>query len=166
VTPDLLVLGKGMTSGYVPIAAVAIAASLYGPLSAHSFPFNLTNDGHPLAMAAGLAVLDELVSNDIFQVVRARGSYLQAELTSAIGDLSSVVRIRGAGLMLGIELQSEHGEPWQYWPGLETLRLDLEERGLLISTGRSAIILAPPLIISEEECLEIVQIVKSALEAI
>jgi adenosylmethionine-8-amino-7-oxononanoate aminotransferase len=119
VKPDMVVLGKGLSAGYFPLAALAVSAEIYAELARteHRIGFlnGSTTDGHPVGMAAGLAVLD---------VITAPGF-----------------------LLMGLELVDAEGRPWDVGE-VNRLRLACRDNGLLTSFSRGVMPLLPPLTIS------------------
>jgi adenosylmethionine-8-amino-7-oxononanoate aminotransferase len=164
IQPDILMLGKGLTSGYAPIAALAVTEEIYqGAISAFPdvLPSSSTNDGHPLSMAAGLAVLDILSDGSVFENVRLRGAQL-GELLAELEAESTCVRATvGQGLMHFVEL-CDGEDPWD----LESMRLlsvECEERGMLIDRVGNRVIITPPLVSTSEECKEMADILFDAI---
>jgi acetylornithine/N-succinyldiaminopimelate aminotransferase len=139
-------LAKGLGSG-VPIGAVVA-----GPKAAHIFqPGNhgTTFGGNPLSVRAGVETIRIMEEEGLLANAARVGAHLQAALQRELGGLEGVKDIRGRGLMLGVELTRPCG----------VLVNQCAEAGLLISvTADSVIRLVPPLILSEAEADEIVQI--------
>jgi len=153
--PDVLLLSKGISSGYAPLAAIVTTAEVLAAALARPdavLPHGSTADGNPVSAAAGLAVLDELADGRVLENVRARGDQLSARLA----ELPAVLRVRGRGLMLGVDLDLTA-------EAVAELRLRCREAGLLVSTAGSTMILTPPLVITAEECDELVGIVSASL---
>ena len=159
VTPDLMSLAKGINSGYLPLAAVAMREAVYEPFRSNLDGFiatGSTNNGNPICCASGLATLDVLEREDIVARARANGKYM-FEKFSQLYDNPIVGNIRGAGLLMAVELVSDRDRktpiPKQTWELIEG-RLALS--GLILgSTGGDGIGgnigIAPPLTIGTEE---------------
>jgi 4-aminobutyrate---pyruvate transaminase len=166
VFPDMIVLGKGLTSGYVPLAALALNDDIYesaaNAADGSPFPLGSTTDGHPLAMAAGLAVLEVLERDGVLGRVEAVGGYLAARLRELAAEVAAIADVRGLGLMWAIDLAEEDGTPWTV-PQLDELRLAVEERGVLVSVVLGAITIAPPLTITFDEIDEVVTALEGEL---
>ncbi|WNV85137.1 aminotransferase class III-fold pyridoxal phosphate-dependent enzyme [Umezawaea sp. Da 62-37] len=146
--PDMLLLSKAISAGYTPLAAIATTAEILAGALARPdvvFPHGSTADGNPVSAAAGLAVLDELADGVVLENVRARG----AQLTAGLAALPSVLRVRGRGLMLGVDLELPA-------EAVAELRLRCREAGLLVSTAGSTVIVTPPLVITAADCDELV----------
>jgi len=146
IQPDVMPLAKGLGSG-VPIGAVVC-----GPRAADVLkPGNhgTTFGGNPLAMRAGVETLRIMEEDRLLDNAAHLGTLLMAGLQRELGGLSGVVDIRGAGLMIGIELDRPCGE----------LLGRAAEAGLLLSvTADKVIRLLPPLIFTEADVAETLRI--------
>jgi acetylornithine/N-succinyldiaminopimelate aminotransferase len=146
IVPDVMPLAKGLGSG-VPIGAVVVgpkAMNVFGPGN-HGTTFG----GNPLSMRAGVETLRIMQEDGVMANAERVGGHLKASLQRELGKLPGVKEIRGAGLMLGIELDRPCG----------VLLNRAAEAGLLLSvTADSVIRLVPPLILTVEEANQIVAI--------
>ncbi|MDP4302919.1 aspartate aminotransferase family protein [Leptothrix discophora] len=144
IVPDVMPLAKGLGSG-VPIGAVVC-----GPRAAGIFqPGNhgTTFGGNPLSMRAGIETLKIMEDDGLLANAERVGAHLQRSLAEAFAGLSGVVEVRGAGLMIGIELDRPCGE----------ILNRAVEAGLLLSVTADRVVrLVPPLILTEVEADEIV----------
>ena len=144
IVPDVMPLAKGLGSG-VPIGAVVCgpkAAAIFGPGN-HGTTFG----GNPLAMRAGVETLRIMEEEGLLANAAHIGALLKAGFEREFAGLGGVKEIRGAGLMIGIELDRPCGD---------LLRMACEA-GLLISvTAERVIRLLPSLIISADEAAQIV----------
>lgn len=144
--PDVMTLAKALGNG-VPIGACLAgdeAAEVLAPGN-HGSTFG----GNPLACAAANAVIDVIEENGLVERAAQLGERIRGGLETAVGSLEGVREIRGAGLMIGIELAGE-------CPSLVKEALD---KGLLINvTAGNVIRLLPPYILSDEEADRIVEI--------
>ena len=144
IVPDVMPLAKGLGSG-VPIGAIVVgprAVDVLGPGN-HGTTFG----GNPLAMRAGVETLRIMEEDGLLAHAAAVGEVLRAGLVRELGSLAGVKDIRGAGLMIGIELDRPCG----------VLLARAAQAGLLISvTADSVIRLVPPLILSAGEAEQIV----------
>lgn len=138
VAPDILVLGKGLAGG-MPIGATLLHER-FGPLPPRSH--GSTFGGNPLACAAGLATLEVLTALDLPAQASVKGDYLRQHLYTRLHDRPQVRAVRGAGLMVGIELKG------RVTPVLQ----QLQDRGILaLPAGPTVLRLLPPLIITQTE---------------
>jgi adenosylmethionine-8-amino-7-oxononanoate aminotransferase len=159
-TPDMVVLGKGLSAGYFPLAALAVTEQIFAELAdpAHwlGFPNGSTTDGHPIGMAAGLAVLDIITASGFFSGVTATGEFVKDLIRESLPVMPGVRGVRGEGLMLGVELADEEGTPWS-GADVDRLRATCLDNGLLTSTSQGIMPLMPPLTITRDECVELVE---------
>ncbi len=146
ITPDVMPLAKGLASG-VPVGAVVA-----GPKAADIFqPGNhgTTFGGNPLAMRAALETLRVVQEDGLLDNAARVGDVLKHALEKALAGEAGVKEIRGQGLMLGIELVRP----------CAALALRALHAGLLISvTSGNVVRLLPPLIMREDEALEVARI--------
>lgn len=139
IKPDIVTLAKGLGGG-VPIGAILSdeeTATGFAP-GDHGSTFG----GNPLACAAALAVLDEYEESGLVDAAAKRGEQLQSALRGLAGELPEIIReVRGAGLMIGIELSV---------PRAVAVKTAMMDKGYLIgSVGDSVLRLLPPLILPE-----------------
>ena len=153
IQPDVMPLAKGLGSG-VPIGAVVC-----GPRAANIFkPGNhgTTFGGNPLSMRAGIETLRIMEEEGLLENAAAVGAHLKATLERELAGVAGVTEVRGAGLMLGIELDRPCG----------VVLTRALEAGLLLSvTADSVVRLVPPLILTAAEADEIVAILVPLIEA-
>jgi acetylornithine aminotransferase len=150
VLPDVITLAKGLGGG-LPIGAclgVGAAAELFAP-GDHGSTFG----GNPVSCAAGLAVLDTIVAENLLDQVSRVGQYLARGLAEL--DAGHIASVRGTGLWLGIVLDG---------PGAEELTAAAARHGLLINAPKADVIrLAPPLILTEQDVDEALPRLRSAI---
>ncbi len=108
VQPDLLVFAKGVSGGYAPLGGFAVRAELLEPFVEGSgrFEHNFTYAGHPVACAAGAAVLKILIRERLVERVAALETPFFDALRDVLGDVDLVGDVRGCGLLAGVELVS------------------------------------------------------------
>ncbi len=145
IVPDVMTVAKGLANG-VPIGACLAhgkAADLMIPGS-HGSTFG----GNQLACAAASAVIKTIEDEGLVAKAETLGSKILADLADALEDVAGVEEIRGQGLLIGIELDRNCGD-------LVTAAL---EKGLLINvTADKVIRLLPPLVMSDEQCDEMIE---------
>jgi acetylornithine aminotransferase len=153
IVPDVMPLAKGLGSG-VPIGAVVTGPKASGVLGPGNH--GTTFGGNPLSMRAGVETLRIMREDGVMENAAAVGARLKAGLERELGALPGVKEIRGAGLMLGIELDRPCG----------VLLGRAAEAGLMISvTADSVIRLVPPLILSADEADQIVALLSPVVKA-
>ena len=164
VTPDMMVVAKGLTNGAVPMGAVIAKNHLYeafmnGPEHLIEFFHGYTYSAHPLACAAGLATLDTYAEEGLLTRAQQVQSYF-AEAIHALKGEPNVIDVRNIGLVGGIELSPLPGEPAKRAFGVF---LDCYAEGVLLRTTGDTIALSPPLIIEREHIDRIVGTIRAAL---
>jgi adenosylmethionine-8-amino-7-oxononanoate aminotransferase len=165
VSPDLLCLAKGLTGGYLPLAATLATERIYeGFLGAYedwrTFFHGHTYTGNPLACAAALANLDVFEEERTIERLQPKIALLQ-DLLNEVGAMPEVAEIRSCGFMVGIDL-GEHD------PALRLghqVTLEARNRGAIIRPLGDVVILMPPLAISETELRSLVEITAASIEA-
>lgn len=164
IAPDILCIAKGLGAGYQPIGAMLCSKAIYDAIAGGSgfFQHGHTYLGHPVAAAAGLAVLQELLDRDLVAQVQARGAYFETALRARFAQHPHVGDIRGRGLFWGIEFVAERDGKTPFDPALGVagkLKKAAFDEGLVCypmagtRDGRQGdhVLLAPPFIASEAE---------------
>jgi putrescine aminotransferase len=150
LTPDILVTAKGITSGYIPLGAVLVSGQVGEHLDRghDGFPIGYTYTGHPTACAVALANLDIIEREGLVERSRSAGERALAEL-APLAVLPAVVEVRGAGLMIGVELSRE--TPAGAEIGANVSRAARDEHGVIVRAHESVLSLSPPLSLSDDE---------------
>ncbi len=152
IMPDVMTLAKGLGNG-VPIGACVAkgkAAELFQPGN-HGSTFG----GNPLSCAAANAVVDTIIKDNLCQRAEQLGERLIKGFQKQLGELSAVKSIRGKGLMLGIELDRDCPE---------LVQLALQKHCLINVTAGRVVRLLPPLILSDEQADNIIDVVSSLIK--
>jgi adenosylmethionine-8-amino-7-oxononanoate aminotransferase len=165
VSPDLMCLAKGLTGGYLPLAATLATERIYeGFLGWHeeyrTFFHGHTYTGNPLACAAALANLDAFWSERTIVRLQPKIRFLHDQLRE-VAALPEVAEVRGRGFMVGIDL-GEHD------PGLRLghrVAMEARRRGAIIRPLGDVVVLMPPLAISKRDLRRLVEITAAAIEA-
>ncbi len=174
--PDIVVLSKGLSSGYAPLGAIAAPQRIVGPvLDMGGFLHGHTYGGNPVACAAGLAVLSEIDRLGLIGNAAAMGKVLTDELASLSQRFPFVCDIRGKGLLIGADIYAdpEAKRPLPRAANANLRLIDLAfERGLNIYSRRVGggpesdnFMVCPPLIVTREDIGEIIAILAGALDA-
>jgi beta-alanine--pyruvate transaminase len=167
VTPDLMTLAKGMTSGLIPMGAVLVRKEIYdammqGPEHLIEFAHGYTYSGHPVACAAALGAIETYRDEDPFARAHGLAGYWEDAVHSLKG-LPHVIDVRNLGLIGAIELEAMPGEATRR---AFSAFLAAFEKGLLIRTTGDIIALSPPLIISRAEIDQIVETLSDVLKGL
>jgi adenosylmethionine-8-amino-7-oxononanoate aminotransferase len=175
VEPDMILVGKGIASGYAPLGAVLVSAHVVEAIEHGSgaFVHGFTYQAHPVSTAAGNAVLDCLESQKLFDRVVPAGNSLRQAL-SPLQSHPNVGDVRGLGLLLGIEFVKNKTtrEPFPREQDIaEKIRQACLEENVLTYPTQGCVdglrgdhvLLAPPFTISPEECVLIAHALQSAV---
>jgi adenosylmethionine-8-amino-7-oxononanoate aminotransferase len=164
VRPDLMVVGKGIAGGYLPLAATvasgAVARAFEGPdLSEMTLYHGHSFSGNALACAVATRHLQLIDEWDVLANVRARADQLAAGLGAQVAKLPGVAEVRGRGLMAGIELAPPaDGLRWG-----RKVSAACVERGVLIRPLGDVIVTVPMLTSTEDEIDRIVETLAAAI---
>jgi adenosylmethionine-8-amino-7-oxononanoate aminotransferase len=165
VSPDLLCLAKGLTGGYLPLAATLATERIYegflgAPEEYRTFFHGHTYTGNPLACAAALASLDAFEQERTLERLQPKIELLR-ELLDEVEAMPEVAEVRARGVMVGIDL-GKHD------PALRLghrVTLEARRRGAIVRPLSDVVVLMPPLSISEGELRELVAIVSESIRA-
>jgi adenosylmethionine---8-amino-7-oxononanoate aminotransferase len=165
VAPDLMCLAKGITGGYLPLAATLATERIYeGFLGEHAefrtFFHGHTYTGNPLACAAAVATLDVFREERTMERLQGKIALLE-ELLEPIAAHESVREVRRCGFMVGIEL-CEHPLPVRIG---HRVTLEARRRGAIIRPLGDVVVLMPPLSISREDLTRLVSVTAEAIDA-
>jgi adenosylmethionine-8-amino-7-oxononanoate aminotransferase len=166
VTPDLMCVAKGLTGGYLPLAATLATEDVYRSFLGEFAEFKTffhghTYTGNPLACAAALATLEVLESEHVIERLADKIDLLGTLLAEHVAPLRAVGEIRHRGFMTGIELS---GFGYEERIGHQ-VTLAARERGAIIRPLGDVVVLMPPLSISDDELRRLVAITGEAIEA-
>ncbi|HQZ16357.1 MAG TPA: aspartate aminotransferase family protein [Vicinamibacteria bacterium] len=164
VTPDMVVVAKGLTNGTVPMGAVFASdkvhdAFMTGPEGAIELFHGYTYSGHPVAAAAGVATLDLYREERLFERANDMAPYWE-ETMHSLRAAPNVIDVRNLGLVAGIELSSIPGKV-----GARAYDVFVRafKKGLLIRTTGDIIALSPPLIIEKAHIAEMANKLSEAI---
>ncbi|MGD0439106.1 MAG: aspartate aminotransferase family protein [Acidimicrobiales bacterium] len=161
VSPDVLVLGKALGGGLLPIAAVMARADL--DVMADKSIGHYTHEKNPVLAAAAIATLEVIVEEGLVARASELGQYLGARLGEMARRLPVIGDVRGAGLLHGVELITPDGAPAA--ETADSVLYRALERGLSFKvTMGSVLTLSPPLTISRDELDLALAILESCLE--
>lgn len=173
VVPDIMTLAKGVSGGYLPLAATLTTEAVYqGFLGRHeefrTFFHGHTYTGNPLACAAAIASLEVFEEEKVLQGLQPKIRLLQERLKAFTG-LRHVGDIRRQGIMVGIELVADKETKREYAPAERIghrVIMEARSRGLIIRPLGNVIVLMPPLSVSNEEIVRICDIAFESIRSI
>jgi adenosylmethionine-8-amino-7-oxononanoate aminotransferase len=161
ITPDMVIVAKGITSGYAPLGGVLVGPRVWEPFYAPDGPWfrhGLTYSGHATACAVAQANLDVIEEEDLVARVATMAPVLFEKL-SALTDHELVVEVRGGtGLIVGVQMSPDvNGEAFQ--------RACIEAGVLVRILGGNVVQISPPFVIEESEIDQIADAIRAGLDA-
>ncbi|OGW38618.1 MAG: adenosylmethionine--8-amino-7-oxononanoate transaminase [Nitrospirae bacterium GWC2_56_14] len=171
VSPDILCVAKGITGGYLPLAATLTTNKIYqGFLGEHrdlrTFFHGHTYTGNPLACAAAIANIDLFRTEGTLARLQPKIAFLAKQL-QVFGEHPHVGEVRQKGFMVGIELvkdrKTKQPYPLEDKAGIRVV-LECRKKGLIIRPLGNVIVLMPPLTMSTKDLKRMVEIVYAAIE--
>lgn len=169
IKPDIMPMAKGLTSGYLPLSAVAVGTRVADLLweKGGEFAHGFTYSGHPVACAVALENIAILEEENLVQKVREEsGPYLQQQLAT-LADHPLVGEVRGIGLLGAVELVADKASHARFNPEgrAGTLCRDYCVKQNVVSRAvRDTMVVSPPLIISKAEIDELVARLGKAID--
>lgn len=162
VVPDILVIGKGLGGGIMPLAALIARDSLN--VAAGRALGHYTHEKNPVSCAAGLAVIDEIEERGLVAWARELGAYALERLREAKDRHPLVGDVRGLGLLLGVELVRDRATRERAIDETEAVMYAALSRGLSFKTTMGNVInLSPPLTITRDEMDAALAILEDAI---
>ena len=173
VVPDIMCLSKGITGGYLPLAATIATDEIYNAFLGEfrelkTFFHGHSYTGNPLACAAALACLDIFEKENTLLNLQPKIKILETWLKE-ISDLPHVGDVRNKGLMAGVELVEDRNTkkpyPWEEKIGWK-VAYHARDNGVFIRPLGNVIVVMPPLSISAENLSQLLKVIKDAIRAV
>jgi adenosylmethionine---8-amino-7-oxononanoate aminotransferase len=164
ISPDLMAIGKGLTGGYLPLAATVANRRVYEAflgedLGSKTLYHGHSYSGNALASAVALKHLELLDSWDVLANVRTRSDQLSSLLDQVVAPLPAVKEIRLRGLMCGVELEAGRKR------GRRVCAAAVR-RGVLLRPLGDVVVIMPPLTITSEEIERIVRVLRESIDEV
>src|SRR3989304_6517405 len=165
-----MTMAKGLTSAYAPLGAVAMKPEIAAAFDEHAFESGLTYTSHPISLAAAVANISVMKEDKLCEHAAGMGTVLRRMLTDLGEAHPSIGEVRNIGLFGIIELVKDRKtkEPMAPWNGSAPEMLALKkycaDHGLFLYTHWHTVLIIPPLIISEEQLKEGMDVLDKALE--
>ncbi len=177
VVPDIMATGKGLSSGYTPIAATIAHEKIYDAIyqKSPSFVHGHTYGGNPLSCATALAVQNYIEKHDLVAQCARMGELMLKKL-KPLEELPVVAEVRGKGLLIGIEFVADKATraPFDVGLGVTSMMVDsIFDKGVLVMPGAPGLIdgvegdhiaISPPFTINEEEVHQVVDAVRHSIK--
>ncbi len=170
VVPDIMTMAKGLTSAYAPLGAVAMKPEIAAAFDERVFESGLTYTSHPVSLAAAVANIEVMRQDKIVEKVAGLGPVLKRMLSDLGESHPSVGDVRSIGLFGILELvkNRETKEPMAPWngssPEMSALKKFCLDNGLFLYTHWHTVLIIPPLIITETQLQEGMDVLDKALE--
>jgi adenosylmethionine-8-amino-7-oxononanoate aminotransferase len=171
ISPDVLCVAKGISGGYLPLAATLASEEIFSAFLApyeefKTFFHGHTYTGNPLACAAALASLAVFEREQVLEKLAAKIDLLTERLRTDFAPLAQVADIRQWGMMVGIELM-RHPERKVPYAAAEKIGIrvikEARQRGVIIRPLGNVIVLMPPLSLSTEELTFLLDAVRASI---
>jgi len=174
VRPDLMCVGKGISGGYLPLAATFATDDIFDVFLGRYDDFRAffhghTYTGNALACAVALASLDVFEQGNVLGQVRARAAQLRSRLARDLAPLPHVGDVRQWGLMVGIELVRDRATREPYPPAARIghrVIMETRRRGVMLRPLGNVIVLMPPLSITADEIVALCDVTRDAIAAV
>lgn len=167
VAPDFLCLAKGLTGGYLPLAATMTTAKIYDAFlgdAQRAFYYGHSYTANPLGCAAALASLDLFEQEQTLKQLPQKAAHMAGALAVLKDRHPSIHEIRQCGLIAGIELRQHDGQPFPRAQRIgERVCLTARRHGLLTRPILDTIVLMPPLCVSADEIDHSIRALDAAL---
>lgn len=170
VKPDIMVMAKGLTSGYAPLGAVTVTSEIAAHFDDHPLVAGLTYGGHALCLAAGLATIEVYENDNLMEHSAKMGTFIENELNALQEEHACLGEVRGAGVHWVLELvkNKDTREPMgpfnqPFTEPMAKVAAALRERGISTFAKWNWIFYCPPLIITEAEVQETLAIINDVL---
>ena len=170
ISPDLVTMAKGLSSGYLPISAVGVADFIVEAIKANAqdFVHGYTYSGHPTAAAVACKNLEIIEREDLVRRTREdTGPYLARRLADLAGH-RLVGEARSLGLIGAVEIVAEKGTNRRFGTGHNSgivVRDICIANGLMVRAVKDSVVMSPPLVITHAEIDRLVDTIAAALDA-
>jgi adenosylmethionine-8-amino-7-oxononanoate aminotransferase len=172
VEPDMIVMAKGISSGYVPLGATMISDEIYDVISQPKknnpyFSHGFTYSGHALACASGLINIEIMEKNNLCGHVQDLGPYFESQLQK-LTQYPIVGEVRGSHFMLGIEFVQNKITKESFNPDIYDVTARIFEHckalGFIVRPVGPIVVLSPPLTFDKEAIDRAIQILSKSIE--
>lgn len=155
VRPDMMTVGKGLTSGYAPLAGVVVNERIASHFDDHKLWCGLTHYAHPVSCAAAVGSIEAIEADGLVPLAAQVGATLRSGLEDMAGRYPGIVRVLGRGMMLGVVLdRPAAGLVEQGWA-----------RDLYIPSRDDTVFICPPLCLGHDGAQEVLGRLEEAMEA-
>lgn len=170
VTPDLMTMAKGLTSGYAPLGAVAIRKEIAAAFDERAYVGGLTYNGHPISLAAAVATIQVMQEDRLVERAAETGKVMAEMLAELVERHPSVGEVRSIGMFGVVELVRDRKtrKPMAPFngssPEMAAFARYMHEHGVFMYTHWHTALVIPPLIATPEQLMEGFAVMEKALE--
>ena len=155
IVPDIMTLGKGISSSYLPLSATIVKEEIADAFGGEGNQFNMavTHGGHPVTAAAALKNIEIIETEGLVQNSAEVGAYFKEQLQEIAGDHPSIGNVDGMGMFMGIELVSDKSTKKRFEnEGEVSARLNekFRERHMILAAAQGKVYIAPPICTTRE----------------
>ena len=168
VIPDMMVLAKGLSGGYLPLAITLVSRKLFSSFDGSvaegkALAYGHSYTGNALACVAAKASLEVFQNEGVLEALQPKIEHLGSML-AGLGNLPGVAEVRRCGFIVGIELKGSH-------EGTSTslaaqVCIEARQYGLLTRPIRDVLVLMPPLCITSNQLAQAVEALRAAITAV
>ena len=174
VLPDIVSFAKGVSSGYLPLGGIMVSKTIKQAMDEvkpeDKWMHAYTYSGHPTCCAVGIANLEIMERERLWERAAAMGTRLHKGLQQALGDHKHVGDIRGGkGLLACVELVEDRGTKASFGADKKVgprVLAEMTKRGVITRARLGHIFFAPPLVVSEEQVDRLVSVTRDAIKAV
>lgn len=165
VTPDVMTMAKGLSAAYLPIGAAIVGDDIAEFFEDANFAQGHTYAAHPLTCAAALRAIEVYEEDQLIPQAKEKGARVESELHALQERHSSIGEVRGLGLFWGLELVADR-DTKAPMPNevVQSVAKRCMELGAHIIAMRNVVIFAPPLVVTDDELDEGIDLLDQALE--
>ena len=169
IEPDLMTMGKGVISSYLPLAVTSVSERVAEHFGSEPIWHAVTSAGNPVAAAAALKTIEIIESENILENARVQGEYLKKGLKDLMKKHIIIGDVRGIGLLIGVELVADRETKQKFSRDINVagrINKEFRNNGLILQSDGNVITVGPPLCVTQSDCDEIVNGIDASLEAI
>ncbi len=169
IHPDIMTMGKGIISSYLPLAATTMSERIAETFGSDNMWHAVTSAGNPVAAAAALKNIEIIENENLVENSKVQGEYLKNGLTELMKKHPIVGDVRGIGLLLGMELVADRESKEKFSKEVNIagkINKEFKNNGLILQSDGNVITVGPPLCVDQSDCDEIVDGIDASLEVV
>lgn len=169
IQPDIMTMGKGITSSYLPLAMTTVSERVAEPFASDNFAHAVTSAGNPVSAAAALKNIEIIENENMVHNSKIQGEYLMKGLTGLMDKHPVIGDVRGIGLLLGMELVSNRKTKEKFSKDNDIagkINKEFRNNGLILQSDGNVVTVGPPLCVNESDCDQIIDGIDASLEVV